>query len=109
MHQRHIEEQADHTLALLLAVARKIPCMAQAMADGAFHRGQELSRSNRRIAGRVLGLVGFGHSAMLVARRALGFELRVIATRRDMAAPGIDGVEMADFEAVLTRSDYTCR
>jgi len=88
-----IEEQADHTMALLLSVVRKLPQMSRAMADGAFNRGQALSRTNRRMAGRTLGLVGFGNSARLVARRALGFGLRVIATRRNMAAGGMADVE----------------
>jgi D-3-phosphoglycerate dehydrogenase len=101
-----IEEQADHTMALLLSVTRKIPQMSRAMADGAFSRGQALSRSNRRMGGRTLGLVGFGNSARLVARRALGFGLRVIATRRNVAAGGMPGVQMTDLDSVLRQSDY---
>jgi D-3-phosphoglycerate dehydrogenase len=101
-----IQEQADHTMALLLSVVRKIPQMSRAMAEGAFNRGQELSRTNRRMGGRTLGLVGFGNSARLVAERARGFGLHVIATRRNIAAGAVDGVEMTDLHTVLRQSDY---
>lgn len=102
-----IEEQADHTMALLLALVRKLPVMQRAMRAGAFNAAQGLSRSNQRMAGQTLGLVGFGNSARLTAQRARGFGLRVLATRRS-AAP-IDpalGVELCDLDRLLRESDY---
>jgi phosphoglycerate dehydrogenase-like enzyme len=102
-----IEEQADHTMALLLALARKLPPMQRAMRAGAFNAAQGFSRSNRRMNGRTLGLVGFGNSARLTAQRARGFGLRVLATRR--SATPLDpslGVELTDLETLLRESDY---
>ncbi len=99
------EEQADHTMALLLALVRRLPQMAALMQAGAYGDAHALSRSNRRLAGRTLGLVGFGHSARLVAQRALGFGMRVIATRR-RNLPAMAGVEIADLATVLHQSDY---
>ena len=58
-----VEEQADHAMALLLALARKLPQMSQAMHEGAWSRARALMRTNQRIPGQVLGLVGFGNSA----------------------------------------------
>ncbi len=105
-----VEEQADHTMALLLALARKLPQMSQAMSAGAWSKGRSQASTNQRLAGGVLGLIGFGNSALAVARRAQGFGLRVIATRRNMAAPRDDadelGVKMMGLEEVLTLSDY---
>lgn len=99
------EEQADHTMALLLALVRRLPQMHAFMQEGAYSAAHALARSNRRLAGRTIGLVGFGYSARLVAQRALGFGMRVIATRR-RALPAMAGVELADLATVLQRSDY---
>ena len=55
-----MNEQAEHTLALLLAFARRLPYMTRAM-----HNGDWTARSHpgvHRIAGQTLGLVGFGAS-----------------------------------------------
>ena len=105
-----VEEQADHAMAMLLGLVRKLPQTAAAMKQGAYRQAQEAVRSNRRLEGRVLGLVGFGNSAKQMARRARGFGLRVIATRRRMGAPDAEaaalGVEMTDLDTVLRRSDY---
>jgi D-3-phosphoglycerate dehydrogenase len=100
-----MEEQADHTMALLLSLVRRLPQMQASMRAGAYSAAHALSRSNRRLAGRTIGLVGFGYSARLVAQRALGFGMRVIATRR-RNLPGMVGVEMADLTTVLQQSDY---
>ncbi len=105
-----VEEQADHTMALLLALARKLPQMSQAMSEGAWSKGRSQASTNHRLAGSVLGLIGFGNSAKAVALRAQGFGLRVIATRRNMDAPTEDadelGVAMMGLEEVLAQSDY---
>ena len=105
-----VEEQADHTMALLLALARKLPQMSQAMSGGAWSKGRSQASTNHRLAGSVLGLIGFGNSAKAVALRAKGFGLRVIATRRNMDASTEDadelGVAMMGLEEVLAQSDY---
>jgi D-3-phosphoglycerate dehydrogenase len=105
-----VQEQADHTMALLLALERKLPQMARVTAAGSWDESRSLSRSNQRLSTRVLGLIGFGYSAKAVARRALGFGMRVIATRRDMGASRAEAdalhVEMVDLDTVLAESDY---
>jgi D-3-phosphoglycerate dehydrogenase len=103
------DEQADHTLALLLALARRLPEMTAAMAAGHYSAARARSRTNQRLAGQTLGLVGFGHSARRVAQRARAFGLRVLATRR---RPGPDaeaealGVTLTDLATVLHESDW---
>ena len=77
-----VAEQADHTMAMLLALVRKLPQAAADMKRGAYRHAQDAVRSNRRLAGRTIGLVGFGNSARHTARRARGFGLNVLATRR---------------------------
>ncbi len=95
-----VEEQADHTMALVLALVRKLPKMSDYMPRGAWKEARSVSNSNHRLPGQVLGLVSFGHSARAVARRA---------TRRNLnASPQIAqelGVEMVDLKTLLARSD----
>jgi D-3-phosphoglycerate dehydrogenase len=63
-----------------------------------------------RLSERTLGLVGFGNSARETARRARGFGMRVLATRRNKNASTAEadalGVEMVDLDTVLRESDY---
>ena len=105
-----VEEQADHTMAMMLAMARKLPQMARAMAEGAWSHSKRQSRSNQRLSTQTLGLVGFGNSAKATARRARGFGMHVIATRRNMNAPRREadelGVEMVSLDILLAESDY---
>lgn len=76
-----LNEQAEHTLALLLAFARRLPFMAEAMRtlnwSARHHPGVH------RLAGQTLGLIGFGASAREVAQRAASFGLRLLAWVRD--------------------------
>ena len=105
-----VEEQADHAMAMLLALVRKLPQMRVALEAGTFRYAHELMRTNQRLPGRVLGLVGFGNSAQAMARRARGFGMRVLATRRNLAAAQAEaaeiGVELTDLPTVVAESDY---
>jgi D-3-phosphoglycerate dehydrogenase len=101
-----IDEVSDHTLALLLALARKIP-----FANAQVHAGGwEMSAvvPIHRLRGRVLGLAGFGRIPQLVAPKAKSFGLRVIA--HDPYVPAEifarAGVEAVEFAQVLELSDF---
>ena len=104
------DEMGDHAMALLLAVARKLPQMRRAMDAGTWIQARALAGTNRRLAGRTLGLVGFGASAVTTAERARGFGLRILATRRRMQAEDADakrlGVTMVDLDTLLAESDF---
>ena len=103
------EEQADHAMALLLALVRRLPQMDAALRDGRWDSGRKSSRTIRRFRDRVLGLIGFGGSAKALARRAAGFGFRILASRRrdvvDEEAATL-GVEMTDTDTVIRESDY---
>ncbi len=105
-----VEEQADHTMALLLALERKLPQMDAATRAGAWNQARRQSHPNRRLSVLTLGLVGFGNSARETARRARAFGMRVLATRRNMNAARAEaaalGVEMTDLDTILRESDY---
>ena len=104
------EEQADHTMALLLSAARRLTDMRSLMLEGQWDAARAACRPLHRLPGQVLGLVGFGLSAQGVARRAAGFGMRMLAVRRNQAADPLVakslGVEMTDLATVLCESDY---
>jgi D-3-phosphoglycerate dehydrogenase / 2-oxoglutarate reductase len=70
-----VDEVADHTMALLLAVARKIVVGHSHTTGGAW--GIDPLRPIHRLRGRTLGLVGFGNIARAVGARAMSFGLAV--------------------------------
>ncbi|RIK38254.1 MAG: hypothetical protein DCC55_21700 [Chloroflexi bacterium] len=105
-----VEEQADHAMAMLLSLARKLTAAQNAMAEGNLGRARRAVSSNQRVSTATLGLVGFGRSAIHMARRARGFGMRVLATRNNKQAPTDQadalGVVMTDLDTILRESDY---
>jgi D-3-phosphoglycerate dehydrogenase len=101
-----LSEVADHTMALLLATARKLRLMDIHTRSGNWQARTQVNV--RRISGRTLGLVGFGAIARLVARRAIAFDMKVIAfdpfLDRNIARSL--GVAEVRLEEVLTQADF---
>jgi D-3-phosphoglycerate dehydrogenase / 2-oxoglutarate reductase len=100
------EEVADHTLALLLAVARGVRRGDALVRDGGW--GAEAIGPLHRLRGRVLGLVGFGRIARAVAERARAFGLAVVTYDPAFTGDGeVDGrVTLLDsLLALLATSD----
>jgi len=101
-----IDEVSDHAMALLLALARKIPS-----ASARVHAGRWEMKAVvpiHRLRGSVLGLVGFGRIPQLVAPKAQSFGLQVVACD-PYVAPDIlarAGVEGVDFARLLKISDF---
>jgi D-3-phosphoglycerate dehydrogenase len=100
-----LQDVADHTVALLLAAARKITLSNQLVKAGIwdFNRAKPLYR----LEGRMLGLLGFGGIGRMVAERLKPFGMRVQAYD-----PGVSdqilahhGVSRADFDTLLATSD----
>src|SRR6185312_6360279 len=71
-----IEEVAEHTMALLLACARKIPFYDRQVRSG--HWELPPGKPMFRLSGRTLGLVGFGNIARQVALRAAAFGMQIV-------------------------------
>ncbi len=67
---------AEHTIALMLAMARRVPQADAVMKAGGWDRNKFVGM---QIAGKTLGVVGLGRIGREVARRAQGLDLRVIA------------------------------
>jgi D-3-phosphoglycerate dehydrogenase len=95
---------AEHTLALMLGLARSVP---QANASTQAGKWEKSSFSGTELRRKTLGLVGFGRVGMEVARRARALEMKVVAYDpyvTPAAASELD-VELLPLEEVLKRSD----
>jgi D-3-phosphoglycerate dehydrogenase len=74
--QSNVITAAEHTMALLLALARNIPQAHASLVGGAWDRAKF---SGVELHDKTLGIIGFGRIGQLVAHRARGFGMRVIA------------------------------
>ena len=95
---------AEHTVALMLALARSIP---QANASTQAGKWEKSGFSGTELRGKTLGLVGFGRIGMEVARRARALEMKVIAHDpyvTPAAARELE-VELVPLEDLLRTSD----
>ncbi len=103
-----IEEVADHTIALLLATARRNKEMAEMIAEGRWNEGWPWLAQFPRLWGQTLGLLSFGNVAQAVARRAQVFGLHVIAHDPYVSELKItgEGVEPVSMDELLERSDF---
>jgi D-3-phosphoglycerate dehydrogenase len=74
--QSNVITAAEHTLALLLALARNVPQAHASLTAGRWERSK---LSGVELYEKTLGILGFGRIGQLVAQRALGFGMRVVA------------------------------
>jgi D-3-phosphoglycerate dehydrogenase len=68
---------AEHTMALMLSLLRHVPDANASVRAGEWERGRY---TGRELRGKTLGIIGLGKIGKAVARRATGFEMRVVAT-----------------------------
>jgi D-3-phosphoglycerate dehydrogenase len=96
-------EVAEHALAQLLSLARKIAFYHHETQNGRYQlqSGPVL----RRIEGQTLGIVGLGNIGKKLAAKALGLGLNVIAYSRSRKNP-MPGVRFVELDELLKTSDY---
>ncbi|MFO1031996.1 MAG: D-glycerate dehydrogenase [Planctomycetota bacterium] len=103
------EATADLTWALLLATARRLPTAERFLRSGEWRRWDVDLLCGSDVHGRTLGLVGFGRIGQAVAKRALGFGMRVLySARSDAPAEVADALQAArlPLDALLRESDF---
>jgi len=88
---------ADLAFALLLAAARRIPQSAEAVTNGSWGTWQPDGFLGTDLVGATLGIVGSGRIGAAVARRATGFDMRVLTTTSRGGTP---------LETLLAQSDF---
>jgi D-3-phosphoglycerate dehydrogenase len=96
---------AEHTIALMLSLARHIPQATQSIREGKWEKklfmGTELNQ-------QTLGVIGVGKIGSIVADRALGMKMDVIGYDPYITpeAAAILGIELVTLEELLSRSDF---
>ena len=104
--QSNILSAAEHTMALLLALARNVPQADTALRSGRWERERF---QGVEVHGKTLGVIGLGRVGTMVAQRALSFGIRIVAydpyVSRDRARQM--GIElMPDLGALLVQADF---
>ena len=103
------ETTADFAWTLLMAVARRLGEGEQLARSGNW-RGWDLDQlCGADVWGKTLGIVGFGRIGRAVARRAQGFQMKVIYTDAVRAAQDVEkaaNAEYRDLNALLAESDF---
>jgi D-3-phosphoglycerate dehydrogenase / 2-oxoglutarate reductase len=101
-----LREVSDHAMALLLAMARKIPFSNKLVQSGRWETPPIVPL--HRLEGRVLGLLGFGNIPRALVPKAKAFGLEVITHDPYVAPEHLTalGVENTGFDDLLARSDF---
>ena len=102
------EAVAEHTWALLLALARRIVEADEAVKRVAYSGWEPAIFLGVSLSGKTLGIIGLGRIGSMVARRARGYNMRVFYNKRspDPEAEKELGVEFADLDRLLGESDF---
>ncbi len=96
---------AEHALSLMLALARNIPQAAASMREG---KWEKKKFQGTEIFNKTLGIIGLGRIGRVVAERALGLKMRVLAYDPFISKEvGTSlGVEMVSLDELYARSDF---
>lgn len=101
----NIISAAEHTMALIMAQARNIPQAHAALIDGRWERSRW---EGIELSDKTLGIIGLGRIGRLVAERALGFAMRVIASdpyvSEEVALHSV--MALVSVEELVAQSDF---
>lgn len=95
---------AEHAIAMMFALARQIPIANQSTQAGRWEKSKFMGME---LTGKSLGIIGCGNIGSIVAARALGLKMKVIASDPFLTSDhALDiGVEKVDLETLFTRAD----
>jgi D-3-phosphoglycerate dehydrogenase / 2-oxoglutarate reductase len=96
---------AEHAIAMMLALARNIP---QATASIRAGRWEKKKLGGVELTGKTLGVIGLGHIGSIVADRAQGLKMNVVASDPYVSKEAAvkRGVELVSLEELLARADF---
>ena len=103
--ESNIVSAAEHTMAMLLAVARNVPQAHAALVQGRWERSKW---EGVELFDKVLGVAGLGRIGKLVAQRAAAFGMRVMAYDPFVSEERAQAmnIELVDLDTLITRSDF---
>lgn len=96
---------AEHAIAMMFAVSRKIPQATASMRSGLWEKTKFMGSE---LCNKVLGVVGVGNIGKIVADRALGLKMKVIGYDPFLSVEAAEkmGIELVELEALFKRADY---
>lgn len=96
---------AEHTIAMMLALARSIPQATASMKSGKWEKNRFMGSE---LCNKVLGVLGIGNIGSLVVERAQGLKMQVIAHDPFITEERARqlGVELVDLDTLFSRSDF---
>jgi D-3-phosphoglycerate dehydrogenase len=96
---------AEHAISMMLALARQIPAADRSTRAGKWEKSRFLGVE---VTGKTLGIIGCGNIGSIVAERALGLRMKVIAYDPYLGAERARdlGVERVDLDTLFTRADF---
>ncbi|MGC2200515.1 MAG: phosphoglycerate dehydrogenase [Stellaceae bacterium] len=96
---------AEHTIAMLFALCRQIPAADRSTQAGKWEKSRFMGVE---LTGKTIGIIGCGNVGTVVAERALGLRMKVIAYDPFLAAErAVDlGIEKVAFDTLLERADF---
>jgi glyoxylate reductase len=102
------ETTADLVLALLMAVARRIPEGDKFMREGKFRGWAPELMLGTDVHGKILGIVGMGRIGALVAKRAKGFDMEILyhSSSRKPELESELGIKYSELDDLLRQSDF---
>ena len=102
--QSNVLSAAEHTMALIMAIARNVPQAHRSLMEGRWERSKW---EGIELAGKTLGILGLGRIGTLVAQRARAFDMRLIAFDPFVSVErGRElGVDMTTLERVVEQAD----
>ncbi len=98
---------AEHAIALMLAVYRRIPYVDRSLREGKWLK-QDMRSVCRQLERKTVGLLGLGHIGRLVARKLRGFDVKLIyydAVRASEEAEKALSITFVPFDQLLAQSD----
>lgn len=99
---------AEHTLALLLALARRLPQAERQVREGRWTQYQSMALIGTRLVDKTLGIVGLGNVGRKVARYARALGMRLVYTDRQRLFDAEEelGVEWREVDSLFREADF---
>src|SRR5690606_19721696 len=96
---------AEHTIAMMMALARQIPAADRSTQAGKWEKNRFMGVE---LYGKTLGVIGCGNIGAIVAERALALKMRVIAFDPFLSSERAEdlGVEKVELDELLARADF---
>lgn len=96
---------AEHAIAMMFAVARQLPTASKSTHEGKWEKSRFMGTE---LTGKTLGLIGAGNIGSIVANRAQGLKMNVVAADPYLSQERADdlGIEKVELDDLLARADF---